>query len=158
MAPSGIQWHPEACAVTSAALLLAPARGPSSLLGGMVSAEPGNGPAVTPSPPSAPCVSLGHFGTAAGLLCQLVTGSAAGLTQVQKGEGGARRGGERTHMPPTEKTNSWFFPLISVESSLKKGEFASFSYSLCPAPEFFSGAGLGVSIEMTCADGEVGSL
>ena len=55
---------------------------------------------------SAICCPLGHFWTAAGLQCQLLTGNMAGLTQFQKGERtgrGRERRREETHMPPLKK-------------------------------------------------------
>lgn len=65
---------------------------------------------------SAICCPLGHFWTAAGLRCQLLTGNMAGLTQFQKGERGRKREGEdereNTHASSQKKTDNSVFSSI----------------------------------------------
>lgn len=101
------------------------------------------------------CCPLGHFWTAAGLQCQLLTGNMAGLTQFQKGQEGRREEGrgerENTHASSSQKRlTTLFFSIDYGGKTFWRSENTKLSLSHLPilSHYFIHEVGLGFYIEV----------
>ena len=106
---------------------------------------------------SAICCPLGHFWTAAGLQCQLLTGNMVGLTQLQKGKRRRGREGEEerinSHVSSQRRLTTLFFSIDYGGNTFWRSENAkpSLSHSLCFVSYYFTHeVGLGFYIESMC--------
>lgn len=103
------------------------------------------------------CCPLGHFWTAAGLQCQLLTGNMVGLTQFQKGKRRRGREGEEerinSHVSSQRRLTTLFFSIDYGGNTFWRSESTkpSLSHSLCFVSYYFiHEVGLGFYIESMC--------
>lgn len=110
---------------------------------------------------SAICCLLGHFWTAAGLQCQLLTGNMVGLTQFQKGKRRRGREGEEerinSHVSSQRRLTTLFFSIDYGGNTFWRSESTkpSLSHSLCIVSYYFiHEVGLGFILKV-CVDVEI---